>query len=1020
MRRRQKKVLSLVLCVAMMLSVMVVGAGAAFSDQSKIKNTEAVDACTALNIIGGYPDGSFKPEGNITRAEVTKMICVALNGGKEPNLATNATPTFSDVRTNANSAWAEKYIESCYAQGIVSGVGGGKFAPAGNVTGTQLAKMLLVSLGYNPDIEKFTGNAWATNVNIIATQKGLYEGLENIDVSAALTRDNAAQMIWNALKAGEVKYEYTLVSENGTLVSKTTLVDKKDTNGKDLTLLKDKYNVAIVEEGIVTNVEKDDKGTYNLTTTAGSYKKITKDYSDLMGQKVDVLVKDNDNSKIFGVYANEDSSVIATGVVGDLDVVTGTNEKIKVDSKEYKIESASVYNFNHDQSTGSLLALAQAQKNGTNGVKQAYSIKLIDNDNNGKIDRAVVTPFAVAEITYVGTNSITMNVIDGTAAIGNKNTDDVDAYNGIAKDDYAVVYRSDDTVSGNYATQKLDKITGKVTATKDNGAKGQIDGTWYTSVVRGETFTLNDTVDVYAVAGYAFKVEVSENGATSADALFVDEIEVKTGLNAGLNAKLYFTDGTSTEAAISKIDDVKLLNGTNDVAKAGECKVVKTDNVTGTFGAANSVINEAGLKTKLEGKLFTYTKDGSKYEIKALSTNNKCGYKGYADLNTTNSYNDKYLNYAKLNGTDSEGSMKIADDAIFFVKGSDDTKVLSGKQINAWGDVTVKTTATSQVMYSESNGFKYAKVGALVIAGNTDNDIPDASGDIVYGYLLDDMATIQEGNTKYYSLKVWTENGEKTFKAKTGEVKGTAPAKGDFIKYNIGDGTLISDISKYETYGAVTAYAEGSTDINLTANTGSSVPSTFKNKLADTAKIIYVNTKDTKGVEGGKIAVAQKDTVNYIANVVYVIPTTGDDANKITWLFVDTNNDLEDVPNPEDSANDTAVTNAVNALKAKMSASTAAADGQAAATAWTANPVTLTADAKSADVISSLTMTGVTTSVSVEGSSTMKAEYKDSKITVSNKDNSNLSAGPIVLKVTVSAGAYSATRYVSVELTAAP
>ncbi|MFR6378879.1 MAG: hypothetical protein ACLUNZ_02650 [Evtepia sp.] len=85
--------------------------------------------------------------------------------------------------------------------------------------------------------------------------------------------------------------------------------------------------------------------------------------------------------------------------------------------------------------------------------------------------------------------------------------------------------------------------------------------------------------------------------------------------------------------------------------------------------------------------------------------------RGYADLSATNSYNDKYLNYAKLNGTNSEGSMKIADDAIFFVKGSDDTKVLSGKQINAWGDVTVKTTATSQVMYSESNGFKYAKVG---------------------------------------------------------------------------------------------------------------------------------------------------------------------------------------------------------------------------------------------------------------------------------------------------------------------
>lgn len=118
------------------------------------------------------------------------------------------------------------------------------------------------------------------------------------------------------------------------------------------------------------------------------------------------------------------------------------------------------------------------------------------------------------------------------------------------------------------------------------------------------------------------------------------------------------------------------------------------------------------------------------------------------------------------------------------------------------------------------------------------------------------------------------------------------------------------------------------------------------------------------------------------------------------------------------SANHTAVINAVNALKTRMSASTA--DGQAAASAWTATSVALTTDAKSADVISSLDMTGVTTSVSVETSSTMKAEYKNSKITVSNKDNSNLSAGNIVLKVTVSAGAYSATRYVSVELTAAP
>ncbi len=65
--------------------------------------------CTALNIIGGYEDGSYHPERNIERSEITKMICVALNGGKEPNLAVPATPTFSDVRGSAD-AWAESTL----------------------------------------------------------------------------------------------------------------------------------------------------------------------------------------------------------------------------------------------------------------------------------------------------------------------------------------------------------------------------------------------------------------------------------------------------------------------------------------------------------------------------------------------------------------------------------------------------------------------------------------------------------------------------------------------------------------------------------------------------------------------------------------------------------------------------------------------------------------------------------------------------------------------------------------------
>ncbi len=157
-------------------------------------------------------------------------------------------PTFSDVR-GTNAAWAEGYIESCVAQGIISGVGGGRFSPNGNVTGSQLAKMLLVCLGFDSDIEGYTGNAWDMNVNV-----------------------------------------------------------------NPITLLKDKYNAEVKDGGIVTSVKEDSKGTYTVKTdkNANGYTKVAKDYSDLMGQKVDVLVKISDNT-VYGVYANEDSKGAGNG-----------------------------------------------------------------------------------------------------------------------------------------------------------------------------------------------------------------------------------------------------------------------------------------------------------------------------------------------------------------------------------------------------------------------------------------------------------------------------------------------------------------------------------------------------------------------------------------------------------------------------------------------------------------------------------------------------------------------------------
>ena len=961
------------LCVAVMLSVMVMGAGAAFSDQDKIENTEAVDACSALNIIGGYPDGSYKPEGNIKRSEICKMICVALNGGEEPTLGTPATPTFSDVRNTPNAAWAEKYIESCVSQGIVSGVGGGRFSPNGNVTGSQLAKMLLVCLGFDSDIEGYTGNAWDMNVNVRATQKGLYKGLEGLDVSAALTRDTAAQMVWNALQAGEVKYEYTWVGGDAT---KVTAVDKLDNANNPITLLKDKYNATIVDEGILTTVEQDSKGTYNVKTdaTAGTYTKVEKDYSDLMGQKVDVMVKDDDHSKVYGIYANEDSKVIATGVVGDLDPVTGDSEKIKLDSTEYKIDTgAKVYHFNKTADAGTLISLAKTHS----GVQDAYSIKLIDNDGNGKIDRAVVTPFAVAEVTYVGTSSMTFQAVNGFATIGNKDVDDVTAYDGIAEDDWVIVYADSDTVDGNYNVEKATVVTGEVTGTRNNGAEGLIDGTWYTSLVSGETFNVGDTVDVVTVGKYAFDVEISDTATTSADVLYVDNAEVKTaGLDAGLTAKLYFTDGTTKTAKISKIDGKKVI-------------------VTGIAGADEILVSSAASYID---KVYTFSVDGDKYEIKTISDSNKAGFKGQ---NTVKSYADKTLTL-KDNST-----AKIADDAVIFVEGADDTKVVSGATVNAWGkDLISFTAANSIVLYSESNGFKYVQVGSLKLAtGN----IPDASGDTAYGYVTADPYLIKEDGTNYIQYTLWTADGEKVVREKTSDVHAN---KGDFISYNVGDGTTIKTVEVGNDAdlfaGAVTAYA-GSEDINMVQADNSAI-SSFANKMADDATVVYVNTADTKGVDGGKIRTASKDSNGkYIANVMYKL----DSENKVEVLFVDVNNDLEAVDNPV-VAEEKAVAADIGVLKALFDKNSGENDGSSASKPWVeTDTVNAAAGNATINLISSgvTAQNGSTIAVSLEnaGQSNITSVEISSGALVGK--GSGITNGTVIVKFTVTNGSASATAY---------
>ena len=173
-----------------------------FLDKDEIVHKEAVSMVSELGIIAGLSDGRYAPKQKIDRASFARLICVTMNGSRISDLDDLKTDL-----TDTQGHWAEKYIAYCVRQGIIAGRGDGTFAPAANVTGSEAAKMLLVALGYDPQYEGIGGTGWRAAADKLASRVGLYDGLQGLDTSAPLTRDDAAQMICNALNAHMAVYE---------------------------------------------------------------------------------------------------------------------------------------------------------------------------------------------------------------------------------------------------------------------------------------------------------------------------------------------------------------------------------------------------------------------------------------------------------------------------------------------------------------------------------------------------------------------------------------------------------------------------------------------------------------------------------------------------------------------------------------------------------------------------------------------------------------------------------------------
>ena len=855
-------------------------AGAAFTDSADIKvDTEVVDTLVSLGVVNGYDDGSFKPNGTVTRAEMAKMIYVLRTGNSDASAYNDDKTSFTDI----GSHWARGYIKYCQSLGIIAGKSNTKFCPNDKVTAQEAAKMLLVTLGYDATKAGLTGANWASKTNALADENGLLEDV-NTSFTSACPRQYAAQLIYNAIDAE------TVVLRDGAYTDESALgIPNKTVGEKYMGLSKTEgVLVASGKTGIngQSTAKEDSLGVNVLTTNAAgvtetaydyaadvTFTKVAKDYTALLGQVVKVLYKNGDKSKVYGVFATDDNNVLA-GNSTDLEKKTAT--KVKFDGTEYDVAATTLVTVNGVKKSVALADAADQYKD------TAATFSLVDNNDDDKYDVLTVFAPSVVKVTYAGSNSI-------TAGKSYKYADENIA-DGIKKDDYVAIIDKAATKDGKYNITKAETVTGKVEAIKGTDVK--INGTWYKQATGADiedTYSLNDTFTLAVVNGFVYHSEQGDDAISNDKVILatkVDAPEAVGTINEGTQKiKALFADGTEKEITVAQYSK---LSG-------------------GSF--ANYADMSASNKIQ-KNHLYTFTtKSNGDYKLK--------------DMDSTK-YDGTLSNIAKIddgkayNSSSPASTMRFADSAaIFVVPGNgDDAKVITGKALGTWKNITALTSASTTLYGKKDGGIVYANVGVVVMSSST---AAPSSGDVEYGFVTADSSLVKNGDDYYVSMTIWNGSSEVSVKAdsyyefnnstsafttKTDVDDGTAVknytnassqaitvafAKKTPISYKTtGDG-IISEVrplnvvsgTEYKGAVAVTGYKDGKKYVSLDG--------TDYDLTSDTVQM-FVDTDAKKGETTGSITEANEVHGYYVKNAYAVLNTAGDE---VEFILVDTQNNLE-------------------------------------------------------------------------------------------------------------------------------
>ena len=271
--KNTKRFMALLLTLVLVFGSMSSAFAAVNEDVMDTDYEVAVGKLNALSIMEGYPDGSFRPEGQITRAEFAKIAVLAL-GLNDAAEVSKANTVFTDVDA---FHWAAGYINVAVDRGILKGYPDGTYKPSAPLSNAEAITVLTRLIGLGPVVDK-EGN-WPANYITRANIEGVLDDVV-VSSNANATRGNAAKMLVNTLsinKWGANGYDNDGSVNYGPQAGVTLLNDNLDIN---------EYSVVVEDYDTEDEEITTDEGTFELVADF--------DFYHLYLNEADIWVNDDD------------------------------------------------------------------------------------------------------------------------------------------------------------------------------------------------------------------------------------------------------------------------------------------------------------------------------------------------------------------------------------------------------------------------------------------------------------------------------------------------------------------------------------------------------------------------------------------------------------------------------------------------------------------------------------------------------------------------------------------------------